>query len=486
MSLAHKQQHHEDFEVSEERRAIIRSDRLEFIGTHSDLEFDFGSFEVSNSSVTGIAIVDKTGTDRFTKSETYTASHRVDGVKVGTYQLGLVRKAPLPSGEGTRVAFELKSDSVPINTIQTVIKLRQMLSDFNKTRQEMNKIPSEFRRLTLEAKLFLQNLESQVAEMSAENNYCSLQELHDFENTLIPIVAEYITGLFEPIYSQLQATLKDVVDADTPICVAYFREQLKELIYQSSFAYRSVAKPLGYSGDYEMMNIIYRNEHVGDSLFGKCLHAYWLSHSEAKAVRNRSKYLYGILSRVIRDSAGAPLKIGSIACGSSREVQMIVESADEQGLDLSACEFHLLDQDVKALRHSHETLWGIVKKTNSPVKLNFINKAIRNVIARGWEENNFDLLYSAGLFDYFSDPVARMAAKALFKCLKPGGRLIIGNFNLTETNQFAMRLALDWSLICRSHDELKRLFGNLGAVLSVEQEPEGVNLFCVIRKPETV
>ena len=111
---------------------------------------------------------------------------------------------------------------------------------------------------------------------------------------------------------------------------------------------------------------------------------------------------------------------------------MIIESSDEQGLDLSNCEFHLLDQDVNALKHAHEKLWEIVKRTNSPVKLNFINKAIRNVITRGWEESDFDLLYSAGLFDYFSDPVAQLAAKALFKCLKPGGQLIIGNFDLNR------------------------------------------------------
>jgi hypothetical protein len=34
-------------------------------------------------------------------------------------------------------------------------------------------------------------------------------------------------------------------------------------------------------------------------------------------------------------------------------------------------------------------------------------------------------------------------------------------------------------------DDLKRLYSNLGGDLSIEQEPEGVNLFCVIRKPET-
>ena len=475
---------HESLEIQEKHRAIIRSDRRTFIGIRSDLKFPFGSFEVSNYSATGIAILVPTGSDRFARSETYSVSHSVDGVHVGNYQLCLARKVQLLSGEGTQVAFELKSGSVPIDKIHTVIKFLKVLNGFTETQQSMSKIPHEFRRLTLEAKLFLQNLEARVEELRAERKHGSLQELQNFEDTLIPIAAEYLTELFGMAYPRLETSLKDVAEADLPVCVSFFREQLKDLIYQSPFAHRSIAKPLGYSGDFEMMNIIYRNEYVGDSLFGKCLHAYWLNHPEAKAVRNRSKYLYGILLDRIRAGAGAPLKIGSIACGPAREVQMIIESSEEQELNLSDCEFQLLDQDIKALKHAHEKLWDIVKLTNSPVKLNFVNKAIKNVITRGLEETDFDLIYSAGLFDYFSDPVAQLGARALYNHLKPGGQLVIGNFDRTAPNQFGMRLALDWSLINRSRDDLKRLFGDLGGDLSVEQEPEGVNLFCVIRKPK--
>jgi extracellular factor (EF) 3-hydroxypalmitic acid methyl ester biosynthesis protein len=483
MSLTREPQQHEKFEILDQRKATIRSDRRTFIGICSSLEFPFGCFEVNNYSATGIAIVVEEGAERFSRSENYTATHSVDGIPIGTYQLCVVRKVPLASGEGTQVAFELKSGSVPIDKIHTVTKLRQALQGMSETRQEMERIPEDFRRLTLEAKWFLQQLEAHVEELRAEKRHCSLQELQSFEDTLIPIVADFVTGLFKPTYPQLEASLKDAAEADLPLCVAFFREQLKDLIYQSPFAHRSVAKPLGYAGDFEMMNIIYRNEYVGDSLFGKCLHAYWLNHSEAKAVRNRSRYLYGVLLHLIRMAAGAPMKIGSIACGPAREVQMIVESSDQQGLDLSGCEFHLVDQDIKALKHAHEKLWEIAKVANSPVKLKFINKSIKNVIARGLEERDFDLLYSAGLFDYFSDPVAQLAAKALFEHLTPGGRLIIGNFDESAPNQFGMRLALDWSLINRSREDLRRLFGNLGGDLSIEQEPEGVNLFCVIRKP---
>jgi extracellular factor (EF) 3-hydroxypalmitic acid methyl ester biosynthesis protein len=481
MKLAYRKSQ-DNFEVPEERRAIIRSDRLEFIGIHSELEFHFGSFEVSNCSATGIAIRVKPGSDLFTKPETYTAHHTVDGVKVATYDLCVARKAASLSRDATQVAFELQTGSVPIHKINTVIKLRKVLHGFNKAQQDLSKIPDDFRRLVLEGKLFLQNLEARIEELRAEYKYASLQEIHNFENTLIPIIAELIADWSTTSHLQLEESLREAAAADIPICASFYREHLKELVHQSPFSHRCAAKPLGYAGDFEMMNILYRNELVGESLFGKCLHAYWLNHPESKAVRNRSSFLYERISRVLRDGAGAPLKIGSIACGSSREVQMIIESSKEQGLDLSKCEFHLLDQDVNALKYAHEKLWEIVKGTNSPVKLNFVNKAVRHVISRKWDETDFDLLYSAGLFDYLSDPVAQMAAKALFERLKPGGQLIIGNFSLRTPNQFGMRIALDWSLIYRSHEDLRRLFGNLGGTFSVEQEPEGINLFCVIRK----
>jgi extracellular factor (EF) 3-hydroxypalmitic acid methyl ester biosynthesis protein len=483
MSLARKKQS-EELEPRDSRRAVIRSDRRELIGLSSELKFEFGSFEVVNYSATGIAILVRPGSVNFSTTETYTATHSVGGIQVGEYRLVLARMDRDSTGEWLRIAFELKSETLPIQKIQTVIRLCKVLGGFQESHEEMQKIPPAFRRITLETRLALANLEAQVEEMRVEKQHCSLQELERFEATVVPVVANYIGELFKMAYPELEASLQGVTEEDLAVCISFFREQLKELIYQSPFSHRSIVRPLGYPGDYEMMNIIYRNESVGTSLFGKCLHAYWLDHAEAKAVRNRSKYLYSVITRHIRAAAGAPIKISSIACGPCREVQMIIESAAETGLDLSQCTFHLLDQDVNALKHAHVQLWEAVNKTNSPVKLNLVNRAIRNVIARGWEERDFDLVYAAGVFDYFSDPVARMAAKMLYELLRPGGQLIIGNFNLTTPNQFGMRLALDWSLVYRSAETLEKLFGDLGGSVSIEQEPEGVNLFCIIQKPQ--
>jgi chemotaxis methyl-accepting protein methylase len=107
---------------------------------------------------------------------------------------------------------------------------------------------------------------------------------------------------------------------------------------------------------------------------------------------------------------------------------------------------------------------------------------MKNVIARGIEGSDYDIIYCAGLFDYLSDPVAQLAAVKLFKSLKSGGSLIIGNFNLANPNEVIMDLALDWHLIYRSSNDLQSLFENIGGKLSIESENLGINLFCVIRK----
>ena len=54
-----------------------------------------------------------------------------------------------------------------------------------------------------------------------------------------------------------------------------------------SIAARFFHKPLGYAGDFEMMNMLYRNESLGDTLFGQALSRVILDCDAARAVRHR-------------------------------------------------------------------------------------------------------------------------------------------------------------------------------------------------------
>ena len=53
----------------------------------------------------------------------------------------------------------------------------------------------------------------------------------------------------------------------------------------SPFMHRIFAKPLGYAGDYEMVNMILRDPCEGSSLFAKLLNVFILSQVPAVADR---------------------------------------------------------------------------------------------------------------------------------------------------------------------------------------------------------
>jgi cyclopropane fatty-acyl-phospholipid synthase-like methyltransferase len=94
--------------------------------------------------------------------------------------------------------------------------------------------------------------------------------------------------------------------------------------------------------------------------------------------------------------------------------------------------------------------------------------------------DRYDLVWSAGLFDYFTDRgFAALLQRLLSFCKSGHGQLVVGNF--TDPNPSAAYQAFgDWSLEHRSRELLLRLARDCdGAAepMYVGSEPEGVNLF---------
>lgn len=104
--------------------------------------------------------------------------------------------------------------------------------------------------------------------------------------------------------------------------------------------------------------------------------------------------------------------------------------------------------------------------------------ALRYVPSRG-----YDLVWSAGLFDYVNDKVFVRLLKALLPVVKPGGSLIVGNFSDFNPSRDYMEIFGDWHLVHRSREQLLNLAERAGICpdkAKVMWEPEGVNLFLQI------
>jgi hypothetical protein len=69
--------------------------------------------------------------------------------------------------------------------------------------------------------------------------------------------------------------------------------------------------------------------------------------------------------------------------------------------------------------------------------------------------------------------------------VKPGGEMIIGNFNVENPSRRIMEILGDWFLNHRSEDELMRFALQAGISkddIEVIREPLGINLFLKVRK----
>jgi SAM-dependent methyltransferase len=75
--------------------------------------------------------------------------------------------------------------------------------------------------------------------------------------------------------------------------------------------------------------------------------------------------------------------------------------------------------------------------------------SVRRFVASGESLGEFDLAYTAGLFDYLEDSDGIAVTAALFRSLRPGGRLLIANFAPQLPEIGYMEAAMDWWLIYR-------------------------------------
>ena len=267
----------------------------------------------------------------------------------------------------------------------------------------------------------------------------------------------------------------------------YFRKQLWSFLMCSPFMSRTNLKPRGYSGDSVMMKMIYDNKFEGSSTFGKLMHKHPIEHPAAQAVRNRRDLIAKILGKLRAQELkanGQKIKILSVACGPAFELQDVIASAED------CARFHLtlLDQDENALDEARMQIAKIEEKLGAKVEVNYLNESVRTLLktaqlSKMW--GNFDYIYSMGLFDYLTPPVAKAVMGKLLQILNAGGEMAIGNFHISNASRYYMEYWLDWVLYYRTEHEFMDLLKNTKSAQSnILFEDTGSQMFLHVKKSE--
>ncbi|MEW6267139.1 MAG: class I SAM-dependent methyltransferase [Thermodesulfobacteriota bacterium] len=265
----------------------------------------------------------------------------------------------------------------------------------------------------------------------------------------------------------------------------YFRRQLWEMILTSPFMSRTNLKPRGYSGDSEMMRMIYTKEYQGDTIFGRLLHKHPLDHPAAQAVRNRRMMISHTLDEYSRNNdlpAGERIKVLSVACGPAYEVNDLIHNEEDAG----KFHFALLDQDRQALNQAANQIFAKQAELKTRISVSYLNDSVRTLLGTPqlksrWGQFNF--IYSMGLFDYLTPPVAAAVLEKLYHLLTPGGEMIIGNFHVGNPSRYYMEYWLDWVLFYREEEDLYNLMKkNWSAEARVFFEETRSQMFMDIKK----
>lgn len=462
---------HQEFSIdSVARKRVIRQERFFTPSTSHKLKIKDKFYEVDNYSSFGVGL--RNATELSNSIETFKSQYLINDIVICDLDVRQTRR-----DEMGYLAFSVEGQSLPIEAIQAIEQSRNTIEEFEKNLSMFGDVPQSFKDRTFEAKAWLESLEAEVNKMTKSSFDTPLKELKQQEDAVAYYVSQYLFKKMPAFAEAMGLSLAGVSQDKVKRCYEFLRTQLGSVFYKSAYGNRAFAKPRGYAGDFEMMNNVYFNDLRGDTLFAKCMQRYFTDNPAGKAVRNRAEYLNAKIFEAAKN-AKVP-KILGVASGPAREIQKLFLDQPELA---AKCEIHLLDQDVEALTSSQREIFEICRMKGVKPNIQFHNLAIKNVINEGLPVNDFDLIYSAGLFDYFTDPVAQFAANRLYTSLKHGGKLVIGNFTTNNPAQFIMESIGDWYLIYRDEATLRTLFSRITTSLEIESEKEGVNLFAVMTK----
>lgn len=295
-----------------------------------------------------------------------------------------------------------------------------------------------------------------------------------------------VAGKIRDLLTHFQTEAKRVPEEDTTPYKIFAQREIHPYMLCSPFAFRSFYKPLGYAGDYEMVNMMLKESAArGSNTYARIFDDLTTDVAAAEAHRNRIT----ILERLLVEEAERVtdeqriFTVLTVACGPAVEIQRFIRNHEVSNHSA----IHLMDFNDETLNFVRERMDGIMTASGHRPTVKIIHKSIDELLKNIHLESegflpSYDMIYCAGLFDYFPDNVCRNLLQLYHRWVRPGGLLAATNVHPKNPDRALMEHLLDWYLIYR--DEAHML-----TIAPRDSQPEvfadetGVNVFLTIRRP---
>jgi extracellular factor (EF) 3-hydroxypalmitic acid methyl ester biosynthesis protein len=396
---------------------------------------------------------------------------------------------------GARIICEVKLDDLGSETdfslqpAGAAPDVEQSYTRFFRQWQKHYRISQEFKVQVTDIQAFLVATRQWLEQVEFDRGTRPDRRRPEQEFETLDAIARRVISAFNAQHERFEELAYAIPEEHYGAHQEFVRRQWQPLFLCSPFGQRTFYKPMGYAGDYEMMNMIHRNRPEGGTLYEKLIHLLLVSQWPAQSVRNRiahlKTHLWKEVARVAR--SGRRARILNIGCGPAREVQDFVRETPLA----NEADFVLLDFNEETLGYVRDQINQARNQFSQQTRIETRRVSVHHLLRQNAHQEHFgsgpgfDLIYCGGLFDYLSEPTCQSLVHLFYDWLQPGGMVIVANMNDSKPFRNFIEFVLDWQLIYRDSRKMRALAPErVRDAARVITEPTSVNLFLHLGKPD--
>lgn len=355
--------------------------------------------------------------------------------------------------------------------------------------QKVYRILPEFKIVVADMQVFLRDFGRWMDQLELEFSAPGQERSNESKQDALRVISHEMTEAFNALHERFEE-ISDRIDPDLrPAHGDFVKRQLHPLMMCSPFANRTYTKPLGYAGDYEMVNMILREPLEGKSFYAKAVNGWFVQQWPAEAHRNRITYLTERLcEEALRgERRKRPIRVLNLGCGPAHEILQFMTESDL----CKHIEFILWDFNDETVERTSRTLEECRRKNHRTASIQVVKKSVHQVLKDGsrtgpaMKQTQYDYIYCAGLFDYLTDKTCKQIMSIFYDWLAPGGLLAITNVVDCKPFRNMLEFLLDWHLIYRNTAQGRTLLPSAANPddCRILRDSTEVNLMVEARKP---
>lgn len=243
---------------------------------------------------------------------------------------------------------------------------------------------------------------------------------------------------------------------DEVVLPAVLAHELHPLMLEDPYTGRAFRKPRGYAGDAEIMDYLYyRIPPASASPLGQQMFAITTALPNSLSIADRRHRVAQLIDHAAEEKH-RPVRVLAVASGHLREAELSTALCRGKVHEIVA-----LDQDLRSLE--------VVQRDYARLPIKCAPQSIQRLLIPRPDLGKFDVIYSAGMYNYLPDALAWRLTSFLFDLLNSGGTLMASNFLPGNANRAYMESFMDWRIVMRDETQMMQLVSDLTAAQIAER-----------------